>query len=83
MQPMTDTRCIAATGSMTRSVRAQRVLLNTGIRAEVVSLSPEQTRNGCAFGVEYACTEEHRAKMALRNAHVPISQYLRKEQNMP
>lgn len=83
MHKQIQASCIAASGSMTRAVRAQRALLAAGIRAEVVALSPEDTRQGCAFGVEYPCTEERRARIALRNARVPISQYLHKERDVP
>ena len=71
--------CVAATGTMTRSVSAQRTLLSAGISAEVVALAPTDTRNGCSYGVEYPCTEDKRARIALRNARIPISQYLRKD----
>lgn len=76
------TVCIAASGSMTRAVRAQRVLHEAGICAEVVALAPEETRHGCAYGVEYPCSEERRVRVALRNARVPISQYLHRERNV-
>ena len=70
--------CVAAIGGMTLCVKAQRILLSGGIKAEVVSLLPEETRRGCAFGVAFPRTSESEAKALLRYAKIPVSQYFTK-----
>lgn len=69
---------IAAIGSMTAAIKAQRVLLRSGFSAEIVSLSPEETRRGCAYGLSYPIAQDSAVKSTLRNAGIPVSQYLRK-----
>ena len=75
----TTTLCVAAVGSTTLSLRAQHVLLDLGIRADVIALSPGETKNGCAFGVTFPCAQSKAVRAALTAARVPISQYFTKE----
>lgn len=70
--------CIAALGSMTAGVKAQRVLLAAGVPAEVVALAPEDTRRGCAYGLEFPCNKESEARAALHAARIAVSQYIEK-----
>lgn len=72
---------IAAIGSMTAAIKAQRALNRAGITAEIVSLSPEETRRGCAYGISYALTREAAVRSTLRTAGISVSQYLRKGGN--
>lgn len=74
--PMRTT--VAAIGSMTAAVKAQRTLLAAGIHAEVVALTPEETRRGCAYGVEFFSIHNTAARTALRNARIAVSQYIEK-----
>ena len=74
----THDTCIAAVGSMTASIKAERALLAAGITAYVVSLLPEETRRGCAYGVQYPCAFEAQVRAALRDAHLSVSQYLKR-----
>ncbi len=76
--PSTRRSCIAALGPMTAAVKAQRALLSAGIHAEVVALAPEDTRRGCAYGVEFSCNREGEARTALRAARLSVSQYIEK-----
>ena len=71
-------KCVAAVGSMTAAIKAQRVLLSFGIDAEVVALAPEETRRGCAYGVEFAAASENAARAAFRAARISVSQYILK-----
>ena len=73
--PNTDV-CLAATGQMTMTLKAQRVLVEAGIVAEVRPLRPGQTRRGCAYGVAFPCSMHRAARLALHAAHIPVSQYL-------
>ncbi len=69
-------KCVAAVGSMTAAIKAQRVLLSHGIDAEVVALAPEETRRGCAYGTEFPTADEPTARAALRGAGISVSQYI-------
>jgi acetylornithine deacetylase/succinyl-diaminopimelate desuccinylase-like protein len=44
--------CRAALGAMSAAIRAERVLLDVGISAQVVALERAETKRGCAFGPE-------------------------------
>ena len=70
--------CIAALGSMTAAIKAQRILLSHGYSAAVIALSPEQTRRGCAYGVSFACKVEAEVRRALRAGGVSVSQYIKR-----
>ena len=72
------THCVAATGTTTAAMKAARALQAIGITAEVVSLLPEETRRGCAFGVSFDCRELGRARNALRSARVPVREYTKR-----
>ena len=74
---------IAAIGAMTAAIKAQRALESAGIPAQVVSLSPAETRHGCAYGVSYAADRHSSARQALRLAHVSVSEYLQKGGSEP
>lgn len=70
--------CVAAIGSMTAAVGAERALAANGIESEVVALSPEETRRGCAWGVEFDATLERAARATLHYARISVSQYFRR-----
>ena len=69
---------MAAIGSMTAAVGAERALAANGIKSEVVALSPEETRRGCAWGVEFDATLERAARATLHYARISVSQYFRR-----
>jgi hypothetical protein len=69
---------VAALGSMTAALKAQRALTAAGLSLTVVSLSPSDTRRGCAYGVEFPLSLEGRVRTALQDARIPVSQYMRK-----
>ena len=71
-----NTVCIAAIGSLTLSLKAQRILQGAGIPSEVVSLFRHETRQGCAYGVSFPCGEKGRAKAALTSAKLSPTQYV-------
>ena len=75
--------CVAAIGSMTLCIKAQRALLDNGIAAHVIALSPRETRNGCAYGVAFAQGAERNARAVLSNARIPVSQYFTKDKGAP
>lgn len=74
----TQELCIAAIGSMTAAIKAERALQGAGLSVRIVSLLPEETKRGCAYGIEYPCTAEGEVRSALRNAHLTPSQFLKR-----
>ena len=73
--PTQKKKTVAAIGAMTVAIKAQRALASEGIAAEVIALSPEQTRRGCAYGIEFSCAELKSAKSTLGASHLPVSEY--------
>ena len=69
---------IAATGSVTAAMHAERALRAAGVSAEVIALDPNQTKRGCAFGITFSADDEAAARRALRAARIFVSQYLTK-----
>ena len=74
--PTQRNRVVAAIGAMTTAIKAQRVLAAEGITAEVVALSPKETRHGCAYGLEFAKDDERTVRAALQAARISPSQFL-------
>ena len=70
---------LPAIGSLTLAVKAQNALLSESVRAAVRSLSPGETRGGCAFGVAFPCEEEGKVRAILRREKIGVRQLLRKE----
>ena len=67
--------CIAVIGSMTQAMRAQKILANAAIRAEIVKADASLTKRGCAYALEYACSQAQNVKMILTNAGVRVRSY--------
>lgn len=71
--------CIATIPSLNICIKAQKSLLNNGIYSKIVSLDPQLTRRGCAYGVEFPCTEEKTVRQILRRAGIGVSQFISSE----
>lgn len=69
---------VGAIGSMTAAIKAQRALASSGIAVEIISLSPNETRRGCAYGIEYPLRLDTNVRNVLRAARISVSQYFRK-----
>lgn len=83
LQPNNGPRGIAAIGSMTAAIKAQRTLAMAGLKVEVIGLSPTETRRGCAYGIEYPLTAEGQVRISLRAARISVAQFLQKGGNAP
>lgn len=70
--------CVAALGGMTTAQKAARALAAQGIFSEVIGLSAGETKRGCAFGVSFDCAAAESVRSALKNAGIPVSQYLQR-----
>lgn len=78
-QPLYGTpACVATMSSMTLAFKAEKTLAAAGIPCEIISLLPEESRHGCAFGLLFPCEAERQARALLRGARIPVSQYLKR-----
>ena len=70
--------CVGAIGTMTAALRATRTLASHGIFAEVIGLSANETKRGCAFGVSVDCAMLDQVRVALKSDGISVSQYLQR-----
>ena len=68
--------CTAVIGSMTQAMRAQNALAEAAIRAVVVKISSAKSTGGCAYGVDFPCTQMSNARTVLTRAGVRVREYL-------
>lgn len=68
--------CTAVIGSMTQAMRAQSILAEAAIRAMVVKVSSAKNTGGCAYGVDFPCTQTSNARTVLQRAGVRVREYL-------
>ncbi|MBQ9150801.1 MAG: DUF3343 domain-containing protein [Clostridia bacterium] len=69
--------CTAVIGSMTQAMKAQTALAEAAIRANISKISSSKTHNGCAYGVDFPCTQSGNVQMVLERAGVKVREYLR------
>ena len=72
--------CIATIPSMNICIKAQKALSENMIFCKIVSIDPKLTKRGCAYGIEFSCSEQHRMKSILRRAGIHPSQFLSSEE---
>ncbi len=68
--------CTAVIGSMTLAMKAQSVLAEAAIRSSITKISSGVTHNGCAYGVDFSCTQSRNVTTVLSRAGVRVRQYL-------
>ncbi len=68
--------CTAVIGSMTGAMKAQTVLSEAAIRTSLVKISSAGTTGGCAYGVDFPCTQSANVRMVLERAGVRVREYL-------
>lgn len=68
--------CIAALGSMTQVLGAQRALARAAIRSSVVKLDAKYTTKGCTYGLEFPCAQQNNVRTILQSAGIPIKQMI-------
>lgn len=68
--------CTAVIGSMTQAMKAQSVLSEAAIRTGITKISSSQTHNGCAYGVDFPCTQSGNVKTVLNRAGIKVREYL-------
>lgn len=67
--------CLAIIGSMTQAMRAQKVLANAAVRAEVIKVDSALTGKGCAYAVSYSCLQADNVKTILKSAGIRVRNY--------
>ncbi len=68
--------CTAVIGSMTQAMKAQTALTEAAIRATLTKISSSKTHNGCAYGVDFPCTQSGNVRVILERAGVRVREYL-------
>ena len=71
--------CVAVIGSMTQTLRAQKVLANAAVRADVVKADSAHTRRGCAYALSYPCSQENNLRTILAAAGIRIRDFYRED----
>lgn len=69
-------QCTAALGSLTNAIKAQRALTKEGIQCEVVKLDSSMTRRGCAYGVEYSCSDHRSVRAVMNQEKITVTSYI-------
>ena len=67
--------CLAVIGSMTQAMRAQKILANAAIRAEIIKADASLTKRGCVYALEYSCVQNQNVKTILEGAGVRVRSY--------
>ena len=72
--------CIATIPSMNICIKAQKALADNKIFCKIISIDPKLTKRGCAYGIEFSCSEEKNVKSILRRVGIYPSQFLNADQ---
>ena len=83
IRSLTMKNCIATITSLNLSIRAQRALSQVGIYSRIVSLDPSVTPKGCAYGIEFPCSEEGTVRALLRKERIHPQKFISDTQGMP
>ncbi len=68
--------CTAVIGSMTMAMKAQATLSEAAIRASIAKISSSEARGGCAYGVDFPCTQSANVRSILSRAGIRVRQYI-------
>lgn len=66
MQSGKETMCIASMKTLTAAHMARKALAAAGIVSSIVSIDPNITRKGCAYGIGFNCSDSVRVKRIFR-----------------
>lgn len=72
--------CIATIPSLNICIKAQKALNENAIFCRIVSIDPKLTKRGCAYGIEFSCSDERNVRSILRHAGIRPSQFLSSEE---
>ena len=68
--------CTAVIGSMTQAMGAQAVLAEAAIRANIVKISSSRVNSGCAYGLDFPCTQTGNLKAVLNRAGIRVREWI-------
>ena len=71
--------CLAVVGSMTQTMRAQKVLAGAAVRTEIVKADSAHTRRGCAYALSYPCSQEGNVRTILSSAGIHVRDFYRED----
>lgn len=71
--------CLAVMGSMTQVLRAQKVLSDAAVRAEVVKADSAHMRRGCAYALSYPCSQDSNVRIVLSSAGIRVRDFYRED----
>ena len=69
-------QCTAALESLTYAIKAQRALAEAEIPCEIVKLDASMTRRGCAYGVEFPCSEQRSVRAVMNAENITVTGYI-------
>ena len=69
--------CTAVIGSMTQAMKAQSALSEAAIRSSIVKVSSAKTTGGCAYGVDFSCTQSANVRTVLERGGIRVREYLK------
>ena len=69
-------RCTAVIGSMTNAMRAQAALADAAIRVSISKISSSKASGGCAYGVDFPCTQRGNVKAILDRMGIRVREFL-------
>lgn len=67
--------CVAAIGSNTSAIRAQRILAAAGITSSVKKTDRGRKAGGCTYGVSYPCLYGTSVELILKDAGIRVTEY--------
>ena len=68
--------CTAVIGSMTGAMKAQNALAEAAIRVHISKISSSGAAGGCAYGVDFPCTQSGNVKTILNREGIRVREYL-------
>lgn len=66
--------CVAEIGSMTQSMRAQRILAESAIPTTVIKTNSSSNR-GCVYGLSFICAQGENVEHILMSAGVKVRRW--------
>ncbi len=67
---------LAIIGSVTQAMRAQKILSNAAIRADVVKTEGKRAHAGCIYAIAFAPSQENNVRTVLSNAGVRVREFV-------
>lgn len=64
--------------TVTMALKAKKLLARQGVKARVINISGTQSKNGCAYGIEFDSSHYFSVVSILKNAEIPYK-HLKKE----